>query len=234
MDVKERLHELETLYNNDKSTYEYCLNQNEQLKTQTEHLLNELARLAQFETFDRTRSMEQADLRHHYDELLTEYNELRDKCQENQFNYENDTKHLNDENIKLRQENEQLRVANDLLHEEKDQMKESHETILKKRLDEIKYLQNESRDLKFLKEQYNQDRETFEAIDLKKKQLENDLLTMHAVEDRCHDLQTTVERLETEIQLSVSSLNIISIYHIEKQNKNNVYQMKATMRSLIE
>lgn len=100
-------------------------------------------------------------------------------------------------------------------------MKESHETILKKRLDEIKYLQIENRDLQAIKYKYNEEKETFQAIDLRKTQLENDLLTMQAVEDRCQDLQITVERLQTELQLSVSSffLYIINIYNIHKKRK---------------
>jgi broad specificity phosphatase PhoE len=106
--------------------------------------------------------------------------------------------------IRYRLENEQLHASNDLLRDERNQMKESHETILKKRLDEIKYLQIENRDLQSIRQKYNEERETFQAIDLRKTQLENDLLTMQAVEDRCQDLQTTVERLQTEVQLAVS------------------------------
>jgi archaellum component FlaC len=93
-------------------------------------------------------------------------------------------------------------------------MKESHETILKKRLDEIKYLQIENRDLQTIRQKYNEDRETFQAIDLRKTQLENDLLTMQAVEERCQDLQATVERLQTEVQLSVSPSYITNTYNI--------------------
>lgn len=215
-DVEERLNNLQTIYKNEKSSYEYCLRENEQLKNQNEHLLNELARLTQIETRDRTRTIEQADLRRQYDDLLNQYNELKqnynelkENYQENQYGYENDMKHFNDEIIKFRLENEQLHASNDLLREERNQMKESHETILRKRSDEIKYLQNENRELQILKNKYNEEHETFQAIDLRKTQLENDLLTMQAVEDRCQDLQTTVERLQTEIQLSVSSLSII-------------------------
>lgn len=189
------------------------------MKNQNEHLLNELARLTQLETRDRTRSIEQADLRRQYDEILNQYNELKQnynelkaKYQENQISYENDIKHLNDENLKFRSENEQLHAANDLLREERNHMKESHETILKKRLDEIKYLQIENRDLQGVRQKYNEERETFQAVDLRKTQLENDLLTMHAVEDRCQDLQITVERLEAEVQHSVSPMHIISAY----------------------
>jgi hypothetical protein len=122
--------------------------------------------------------------------------------------------------IRFRLENEQLHAANDLLRDERNQMKESHETILKKRLDEIKYLQIENRDLQTIRQKYNEDRETFQAIDLRKTQLENDLLTMQAVEDRCQDLQTTVERLQTEVQLSVSPSNIRNTYHIQTKEKS--------------
>ena len=216
--------EIQNVYKNEKSTFEYCSRENEQLKSQNEHLLGELARLTQIETRDRTRSVEQADQRRQYDDLFNQfnelkqnYNDLKDKYQDNQSSYENDIKHLNDENIKLRLDNEQLRAANDLLREERNQMKESHETILRKRLDEIKYLQTENRDLQMLKQRYNEDRETFQAIDLRKTQLENDLLTMQAVEDRCQDLQATVERLQTEIQLSVSPIHILNTYNILKK-----------------
>ena len=212
LDVEECFNELKTVYNNEKSSYEYCLRENEQLKSQNEHLLNELARLAQFENRDRIRSSEQTDLRRQYDEILAQYNELKEKYQENQISYENDIKHLNDENLKFRLENEQLHAANDLLHDEKDQMKESHETALKRHLDDIKYLQLENCDLQTMKQKYNEERETFQAIDLRKIQLENDLLTMRAVEDRCQDLQATVEQLEMELQLSVSPVHIISAY----------------------
>lgn len=98
-------------------------------------------------------------------------------------------------------------------------MKESHETILKKRLDEIKYLQNENRDLQIIRQKYNDERETFQAIDLRKTQLENDLLTMHAVEDRCQDLQSTVERLHAEVQYSVSFLYMIKYIEFENKEK---------------
>ena len=119
-------------------------------------------------------------------------------------------KHLNDEIIRYRLENEQLHAANDLFRDERNQMKESYESILKKRLDEIKYLQIENRDLQSIRQKYNEERETFQAIDLRKTQLENDLLTMQAVEDRCQDLQTTVERLQTEVQLSVSPSDMLN------------------------
>ena len=109
-------------------------------------------------------------------------------------------------------ENEQLQTANNLLRDERNQMRESHEATLKKRLDEIKYLQIENRDLQTIRQKYNEDRETFQAIDLRKTQLENDLLTMQAVEDRCQDLQATVERLQTEVQLSVSPSYMITRY----------------------
>jgi hypothetical protein len=128
-------------------------------------------------------------------------------------------KHFNDEIIKFRLENEQLHAANDLLRDERNQMKESHETILKKRLDEIKYLQIENRDLQTIRHKYNEERETFQAIDLRKTQLENDLLTMQAVEDRCQDLQTTVERLQTEVQFSVSPSYTINTYNIQKEEE---------------
>jgi predicted nuclease with TOPRIM domain len=203
------------------------LRENEQLKSQNEHILNELARLNQIETRDRARLVEQTDLRRQYDELLNQYNELqinfnelKNNYQENQLGYENDIKHFNDEMIRFRLENEQLHAANDLLRDERNQMKESHETILKKRLDEIKYLQIENRDLQTIRQKYNEDRETFQAIDLRKTQLENDLLTMQAVEDRCQDLQTTVERLQTEVQLSVSPSNIRNTYHIQTKEKS--------------
>jgi hypothetical protein len=98
-------------------------------------------------------------------------------------------------------------------------MKESHETILKKRIDEIKYLQIENRDLQLIRNKYNEEREIFQAIDLRKTQLENDLLTMQAVEDRCQDLQATVERLQTEVQFSVSPSHITNTYNIQKEEK---------------
>ncbi|CAF3854382.1 unnamed protein product [Rotaria sp. Silwood2] len=221
-DVEEHFNELQTIYKNEKSSNEYYLRENEQLKNQNEHLLNELARLTQVETRDRTRSIEQADLRHQYDqsivqynELKLNYNELKEKYQENQISYENDIKYLNDDILKFRLENEQLHTANDLLHDERNQMKESHEIILKKRLDEIKYLQIENRDLQTIRQKYNEERETFQAIDLRKTQLENDLLTMHAVEDRCQDLQTTVERLESEVQLSIKELESASMLNTQ-------------------
>ena len=210
-DVAERMNELEKQTRHDKSTLEYSTRENEQLKNQNEHLLNELARLTQIETRDRTRTIEQADLRRQYDELLHQYNQLnhqfnefKEHYQTNQLGYENDLKHFNDEIIRYRLENEQLQSANDLLREERNQMRDAHETVLKKRLDEIKYLQIENRDLQTIRQKYNEERETFQAIDLRKTQLENDLLTMQAVEDRCQDLQTTVERLQTEMQLGVS------------------------------
>lgn len=202
---------MENIHKNAKLTSDYCARENEQLKSQNEHLLAELARLTQIETRDRTRSVEQADLRRQYEDAVNQYNdikqnyqELKEKYQENHFGYEQGLKQLNDENVRFRLDNEQLRAANDLLREEMNQMKQSHETVLKKRLDEIKYLQIENRDLQTIRQKYNEDRETFQAIDLKKTQLENDLLTMQVVEDRCQDLQATVERLQTEIQLSVS------------------------------
>lgn len=210
-DVVERFNALEKKYADDKSAFEYSTRENDQLRNQNEHLLNELARLTQLETRDRTRTIEQADLRRQYDEILHQYNqlnqqfnELKDHYQDNQQGYENDMKHFNDEIIRYRLDNEQIQSANDLLREERNQMKESHETTLKKRLDEIKYLQIENRDLQAVRQKYNEERETFQAIDLRKTQLENDLLTMQAIEDRCQDLQTTVERLQSEIQLSVS------------------------------
>lgn len=210
-DVVERLNALEKKYEDEKSLFEYSTRENEQLKNQNEHLLNELARLTQVETRDRTRSIEQADLRRQYEELFHQYNqlnqqfnELKEHYQENQQGYEHDMKHFNDEIIRYRLDNEQIQSANDLLRDERNQMKESHDTILKKRLDEIKYLQIENRDLQAIRQKYNEERETFQAIDLRKTQLENDLLTMQAIEDRCQDLQTTVERLQSEIQLSVS------------------------------
>ena len=214
---------MEDIHKNDKLTSDYCARENEQLKSQNEHLLGELARLTQIETRDRTRSVEQADLRRQYDDAVNQYNEikqnyqeLKEKYQENHFGYEQGLKQLNDENVRFRLDNEQLRAANDLLREEMNQMKQSHETVLKKRLDEIKYLQIENRDLQTIRQKYNEDRETFQAIDLKKTQLENDLLTMQVVEDRCQDLQATVERLQTEIQLSVSPLYITYTYNIHE------------------
>ena len=213
-DVVERLNALEKKYEEEKSSFEYSTRENDQLKNQNEHLLNELARLTQLETRDRTRTIEQADLRrqheelfHQYNQLNQQFNELKEHYQENQQGYENDMKHFNDEIIRYRLDNEQIQSANDLLREERNQMKESHDTILKKRLDEIKYLQIENRDLQAIRQKYNEERETFQAIDLRKTQLENDLLTMQAIEDRCQDLQTTVERLQSEIQLSVSRSN---------------------------
>ena len=71
--VEESFNELRTIYNNDKTSYEYCLRENEQLKSQNEHLLNELARLTQLETRDRTRLVEQNDLRRQYDDILNQY-----------------------------------------------------------------------------------------------------------------------------------------------------------------
>jgi DNA repair exonuclease SbcCD ATPase subunit len=97
------------------------------------------------------------------------------------------------------------------------QMKESHETVLKKRLDEIRYLQIENRDLQSVQHKYNEERQTFQAIDLRKTQLENDLLTMQAIEDRCQDLQATVERLQTEAQFSVSPSYTMYTYNIQKK-----------------
>ena len=101
--------ELQTIYKNEKLSYEYCLRENDQLKSQNEHLLGELARLTTIETRDRTRSSEQADLRRQYDDILNQYNELKRNCneinenvQENQLRYENDIKYLNDENVKFR------------------------------------------------------------------------------------------------------------------------------------
>ncbi|CAF0754435.1 unnamed protein product [Adineta steineri] len=235
-DVEERFNELQTIYKNDKSSSEYCIRENEQLKSQNEHLLNELTRLTQLETRDRTRLVEQADLRRQFDESLNQYNEikqnyteLKEKYLQNQLSYENDIKHLNDENIKFRLDNEQLRTANELLHEEKDQMKETHETILKKRLDEIKYLQIENRDLQSLKQKYNEERETFQAIDLRKTQLENDLLTMQAVQDRCQDLQTTVERLQAEIQLSQkkSDDHGMALANLNKENSRLIKELES-------
>ncbi|CAF3862642.1 unnamed protein product [Rotaria magnacalcarata] len=221
-DVEDHFNQLQNIHKDEKSSYEYCVRENEQLKSQNEHLLNELARLTQVENRDRTRSIEQADLRRQYDdisiqcnELKQNYNELKEKYRENQLSYENDIKHLNDETLKFRLENEQLHSANDLLRDERNQMKESHETVLKRRLDEIKYLQSENRDLQMIRQKYNEERETFQAIDLRKTQLENDLLTMHAVEDRCQDLQTTVERLESEVQLSIKELESASMLNTQ-------------------
>ncbi|CAF3502980.1 unnamed protein product [Rotaria sp. Silwood1] len=252
IDVEEHFNELQTIYKNQKSSNEYCLRENEQLKNQNEHLLNELARLTQVETRDRTRSIEQADLRRQYDELLVQYNELKinynelkEKYQGNQISYENDIKHLNDENLKIRLENEQLHAANDLLRDERHQMNELHETILKKRLDEIKYLQIENRDLQAIRQIYNEERETFQATDLRKTQLENDLLTMHAVEDRCQDLQTTVERLESEVQLSLTQdcdryrTNLLTkCEEYERKRRENeelinkIHELESTIKSL--
>ncbi|CAF0993409.1 unnamed protein product [Rotaria sp. Silwood1] len=252
IDVEEHFNELQTIYKNQKSSNEYCLRENEQLKNQNEHLLNELARLTQVETRDRTRSIEQADLRRQYDELLVQYNELKinynelkEKYQGNQISYENDIKHLNDENLKIRLENEQLHAANDLLRDERHQMNELHETILKKRLDEIKYLQIENRDLQAIRQIYNEERETFQATDLRKTQLENDLLTMHAVEDRCQDLQTTVERLESEVQLSLTQdcdryrTNLLTKCeeyerkrHENEELINKIHELESTIKSL--
>ncbi|CAF1060966.1 unnamed protein product [Adineta ricciae] len=235
-EIEERFVEIQNTYKNEKSTFEYCSHENEQLKSQNEHLLGELARLTQIETRDRTRSAEHADQRRQYDDLFNQfnelkqnYNDLKDKYQDNQNSYENDIKHLNDENIKLRLDNEQLRAANDLLREERNQMKESHETILRKRLDEIKYLQTENRDLQMLKQRYNEDRETFQAIDLRKTQLENDLLTMQAVEDRCQDLQATVERLQTEIQLSQkkSDDHAMALANLNKENARLIKELES-------
>ena len=86
----------------DKETVDKFSSENEQLKSQNEHLLNELARLTQVENRDRTRSIEQADLRRQYDEISIQYNELKqnynelkEKYRENQLSYENDIKHLN-------------------------------------------------------------------------------------------------------------------------------------------
>lgn len=227
-EMEERFDEFQKIYKEEKSTFEYCQRENEQLKNQNEHLLSELARLAQIENRDRTRSMEQADLRRQYEELLSQYNdlnethqEMRERFQENNLDVENDLKHLNDENVQIRMENEQLRSANDLLREEMNQMKQSHDTILRKRLEEIKYLQNENRDLQMIRQKYNEDRETFQAIEMKKTQLENDLLTMQVVEDRCQDLQSTVERLQTEIQQSVSPFDIILICSRERNSLLN-------------
>ena len=201
---------MESQSQNENSAYEYCSRENEQLKSQNEHLLNELARLAQIENRERSRSTEYSDLRRQYDEMLSQYNELKDnyqdlkdKYQENHMDLENDLKRLNDENIQIRLETEQIRSTNHLLREEMNQMKQSHETTLKKRLDEIKYLQIENRDLQAIRQKYNEERETFEAVDLKKTQLENDLLTMQMIEDRCQDLQATAERLQTELQTRV-------------------------------
>ena len=103
-------------------------------------------------------------------------------------------------------------------------MKEAHETVLKKRLDEIKYLQIENRDLQSIRQKYNEDRETFQAIDLRKTQLENDLLTMQAVEDRCQDLQATVERLQAEVQLGVSPSYIINTYNIPNATTTTTHE----------
>ncbi|CAF0757215.1 unnamed protein product [Rotaria sordida] len=236
IDVEEHFNELQTIYKNEKLSNEYCLRENEQLKNQNEHLLNELARLTQVETRDRTRSIEQADLHRQCDDLLIQYNELKlnynelkEKYQENQISYENDIKHLNDENLKFRLENEQLHAANDLLRDERNQMKESHETILKKRLDEIKYLQIENRDLQIIRQKYNEERETFQAIDLRKTQLENDLLTMNAVEDRCQDLQTTVERLESEVQYSQKKLDdhAMALTNLNKENARLIKELES-------
>lgn len=230
-DVAERLNELEKQSRKDQSILEYSTRENEQLKSQNEHLLNELARLTQIETRDRTRTIEQADLRRQYDDLLHQYNQLnqqfnefKEHYQNNQLSYENDMKNFNDEIIRYRLENEQFQSANDLLREERNQMKESHDTILKKRLDEIKYLQIENRDLQYIRQKYNEEHETFQAIDLRKTQLENDLLTMQAVEDRCQDLQTTVERLQTEIQLGVSRSESKSVRdHVSGIYKKEVF-----------
>jgi hypothetical protein len=207
---------LNDIYNRDKSIHDYCSRENEQLKSQNEHLLNELARLTQIEIRDRTRSSEQADQRRQYDDIVHQYNELKqnyqdlnDKYREDHFDAENDLKRFNDENVRLRLDNDELRSANDLLRDEMNQMKLSHDVVLKKRLDEIKYLQIDNRDLQVIRQKYNDERETFQAIDMKKTQLENDLLTMQVVEDRCQDLQVTVERLQTEIQLGVSSSQVI-------------------------
>ncbi|UJR37905.1 hypothetical protein I4U23_030593 [Adineta vaga] len=235
-DVDERFNELQKIFQKEKSSFEYCSRENDQLKSQNEHLLNELARLTQIETRDRTRFVEHSDLRRQYDDISSQFNELKqnytdlqDKYQDNQNSYENDIKHLNDDNIKLRLDNEQLRAANDLLRDERNQMKESHETILKKRLDEIKYLQLENRDLQVLKQRYSEDRETFQAIDLRKTQLENDLLTMQAVEDRCQDLQTTVERLQTEIQLSQkkSDDHAMALINLNKENARLIKELES-------
>jgi chromosome segregation ATPase len=215
------------LYKKEKSSSEYCLRENDQLKSQNEHLLNELARLTQLETRDRTRLTEQNDLRRQYDDILNQYNKLKEEYHENQIAYDNDIKQLNNENLQFRLDYEQLHAANDLLRDEKNQMKESHETILKKRLDEIKYLQIENRDLQSLRQRYNEDRETFQAIDLRKTQLENDLLTMQAVEDRCQDLQITVERLQTELQLSVSPTYTINTYIIQKKKVLKGWRMRV-------
>ena len=211
--MEERYRDLVNIHKSEKLTSDYSARENEQLKSQNEHLLGELARLTQIETRDRTRSAEQADLRRQYEEAVNQsneikqnYQELKEKYQENHFGYEQDLKQLNDENVRFRLDNEQLRAANDLLREEMNQMKQSHEIVLKKRLDEVKYLQIENRDLQAIRQKYNEERETFQAIDLKKTQLENDLLTMQVVEDRCQDLQATVERLQADIEMSVSPL----------------------------
>ena len=224
--MEARFNELQTVHQNARATHDYCSRENEQLKSQNEHLLNELARLTQIENRDRTRSSEQADLRrqlddvaHRYAELQQNYNELTATYQENHAGFENDLKRLTDDNIQMRLGNEQLRSSNDLLREEMHQMEHAHETVLKKRQDEIKYLQIENRDLQSIRQKYNEERETFQAIDLKKTQLENDLLTMQVVEDRCQDLQTTVERLQTEIQLRVSSPYVLSIHIIFQRQK---------------
>ncbi|CAM2702999.1 unnamed protein product [Rotaria socialis] len=246
-DIEDHFNQLQNIHKDEKSSYEYCVRENEQLKNQNEHLLNELARLTQVENRDRTRSIEQADLRRQYDEISIQYNELKQNYRENQLSYENDIKHLNDETLKFRLENEQLHSANDLLRDERNQMKESHETILKRRLDEIKYLQSENRDLQMTRQKYNEERETFQAIDLRKTQLENDLLTMHAVEDRCQDLQTTVERLESEVQLSLTqecdryrtnSLTKSEEYDAKRRENEQliqkVHELESTLKSLYD
>lgn len=223
--LQERFDELEKIFTEERKTYEYCQRENEQLRNQNEHLLNELTRLTQIENRDRARSIEQVDLRRQYDELLNQFNELR----ENNSDFENNFKRLNDENNQIRLENDQFRSANDLLREEMNQMKQSHETILKKRHEEIKYLQNENRDLQIFRQRYNEERETLEALDLKKTQLENDLLTMQVVEDRCQELQSTVERLQSEIQHSQkkSDDHTLALANLNKENTRLIKELES-------
>ncbi|CAF1495788.1 unnamed protein product, partial [Didymodactylos carnosus] len=211
--------ELEQIRENEKTTLSYLQHENDQLRSQNENLLTELTRLTELDGRERlskqkyeqenVENIKQLDeLRLQNDELKLMIEQLKLNDKQGKLQYDTDIRQINDENLKHRTTNEQLKFNCNLLKEELEQMKEQYETIIKRKSieheNEMKFLQNENKELKQIDKLYDEQKKANERTVIEKKKLENDLLTMNTLNEQCAEFQALVDKLQNEIKTTVS------------------------------